>query len=182
LTPSSYSGTGTSSDPYIFNLPNIDAGTTGYINAVFTLTGTTPTSGSLVANMKATSTDQPTSPATPTCQDTKTFNGTAVTMTSFVAQPQAAGVGLSWWANVGSEYIGFKIKSKLPSDSQYKDLPGAFIPAALNPFGANYSFVDTSAQPGITDYLLVPVTNSNGEGSPLSTTINYVKIFLPAIH
>jgi hypothetical protein len=107
-----------------------------------------------------------------------------VNASSFTASPQASGIQLRWWADVaGTDWVGFKLQSKPHTSVTFTDVPGAFIPANLAVVGGTtYSYLDSSAQSGPTDYQVVPLKSESQEGaSVLSLTTGWHKIFAPRI-
>ncbi len=180
ITPTS--GDGSSGNPYRFDLSDIYTPGSGSIQVVINVSGH-PTGGTFEAYQSVGSTFEPVSPDNNNCSKILTFVPTAVNAASFTAQPQGTGVQLGWWANIaGTDWLGFKLQSKLHSAEIYADVPNGFFAADPGTVGGkDYSFLDDSVQTGYIDYQLVPVTGS-GDGNPvLQLSIYYGKSYIPMV-
>jgi hypothetical protein len=78
---------------------------------------------------------------------------TAITLSSFTAQPGNGSVTLNWVTEVEINMSGFNIRRSEAEDGDYIQINESTISAHGNPYqGATYEFIDTNVQNGKTYY------------------------------
>ena len=111
---------------------------------------------------------------------------TAVTVSSFAAQPQAAGVQLAWQTLMEIDMLGFNVyRSSTPDGAPgWQKLNATLIPAtALGGVqGQSYEYIDDQVQPGLRYYYWLEAVTQDGTQlfGPRSAG-QLSMLFLPAV-
>ena len=106
-----------------------------------------------------------------------TVNPTAVELVSFSATPRRNGIRLDWATATELDNVGFNLYRAESLEGERLRLNPSLIPAQApgSPVGAEYTWLDATAQPGITYYYwledvdLYGRTTSTGRCRPRSS-------------
>jgi hypothetical protein len=106
---------------------------------------------------------------------------TAVTMSGMTARPQVDGLHIEWSTAMELDVYGFDVyRSTGPAETPVK-LNAELIPAQAigGSFGADYSYIDATAQPGVTYYYWLEVQQIEGPErfGPQEATMNFWRFF-----
>jgi len=124
-------------------------------------------------------------------QDTSRTNAnagtvpTGVELASFSAAPQGGSIRLAWETASELDNLGFNVSRSDSPTGEALRLNAALIPAQNtgSPVGAAYSFVDTSAVPGVAHFYWLEAVDVYGAATlhgPVSAAARY-RVYLPLV-